>query len=388
MRLRRVAWGAALLAAAVLLGVGVGLAVRDAEPAQLWLEMPEGPLPAGVPFDVHVSADVPVTFTLRYGDVVIEEVAEVLQASLPAIAGRHVVQVDAVTAAGTATTVAREVEARVAPQLRLEAPAAVDVGDPIAVHVVRAAPGPWEAGVRSVALALDGEEMTVYAGYDGWWAVAPVPLEAPAGERALTLRAVDRVGHEWVEERRVAVRSNPRPVEMLQLAPSVLSLVTPEARVEEANALEAAFAAVSREPRWSSAFDLPIDGIDTSGFGVPRRYGVGGAVSYHQGADLAAPTGTPVRASNDGVVRVAGFFPIKGGLVVLDHGQGITSLYFHQSVLEVEVGDVVVRGDVIGQVGSTGLSTGPHLHWEVRVDGVPTDPMRWVGVRYPTEGRP
>jgi murein DD-endopeptidase MepM/ murein hydrolase activator NlpD len=386
--LRRVAWGAAVVAASVLLGVGVGLAVRDAEPPELWLEVPEGPLPAGQPFDVHVSADVPVTFTLRYGDVAIEEVAEVLQASLPAIAGRHVVQVDALTAAGAAATVAREVEARVAPRLRLEAPAAVDVGDPIAVHVVRDAPAPWEAGVRSVALALDGEALPVHGAYDGWWALAPVPLEAPAGERALTLRVVDTVGLERVEERTVLVRANPRPVQLLQLAPSVLSLVTPEARVEEATALEAAFAAVSREPRWASAFALPIDGIDTSGFGVPRRYGVGGAVSFHQGADLAAPIGTPVRASNDGVVRVAGFYPIKGGLVVLDHGQGVTSLYFHQSVLAVEVGDVVVRGDVIGQVGSTGLSTGPHLHWEVRVDGVPTDPMRWVGVRYPTEGRP
>jgi murein DD-endopeptidase MepM/ murein hydrolase activator NlpD len=386
--LRRAAWGAALVAAAVLLGVGVGLAVRDAEPAQLWLEVPAGPLPAGVPFEVHVSADVPVTFTLRYGDVAIEEVAEVLSASLPAIAGRHVVQVDAVTAAGVATTVGREVEARVAPRLRLEAPAAVDVGDPLAARVVREAPAPWEAGVRSVALALDGEALPVHAAYDGWWALAAMPLEAPVGERVLTLRVVDTVGLERVEERTVAVRANPRPVELLQLAPAVLSLVTPEARVEEANALEAAFAMVSREPRWASAFALPIDGIDTSGFGVPRRYGVGGAVSFHQGADLAAPTGTPVRATNDGVVRVAGFYPIKGGLVVLDHGQGVTSLYFHQSVLEVEVGDVVVRGDVIGQVGSTGLSTGPHLHWEVRVDGVPTDPMRWVGVRYPTEGRP
>ncbi|MDF1524330.1 MAG: hypothetical protein P1P87_16120, partial [Trueperaceae bacterium] len=188
MRLRWVAWGAALIAAAVLPGVGVGLAVRDAEPAQLWLEVSEGPLPAGVPFDVHVSADVPVTFTLRYGDVAIKEVAEVLSASLPAIAGRHVVQVDAVTAAGVASTVAREVEARAAPQLRLEAPAAVDVGDPIAAHVVRASPASWEAGVRSVALALDGQALPVHAAYDGWWSLAAMPLEAPVGERVLTLR--------------------------------------------------------------------------------------------------------------------------------------------------------------------------------------------------------
>ena len=78
-------------------------------------------------------------------------------------------------------------------------------------------------------------------------------------------------------------------------------------------------------------------------------------------------------------MRVAGFYPIKGGLVVLDHGGGVFSLYFHQSEILVEAGQRVRRGEVVGEVGSTGLSTGPHLHWEMRVAEEPTNPLEWVG---------
>ena len=79
-----------------------------------------------------------------------------------------------------------------------------------------------------------------------------------------------------------------------------------------------------------------------------------------------------------GIVQVADFYPIKGGLVAIDHGGGVTSLYFHQSKILVSVGDEVARGDVIGESGATGLVTGPHLHWEMQVLGRPSDPLSWV----------
>lgn len=388
MRRGRVAWGAALVVFAIALGLGIGWAYRDTDPPQLWLEVPDGPRAAGTPFEVLVSADVPVRFTLRYGDVSIDEVAEVLRASLLALPGRQLLQVDAEAASGLTATVAREVVALRPPSVALEAPAVLEVGDAFAVRVGAPAADPWGAELVSLALTLDGAPLRLQSAPDGRWALAVVPLEAPPGVRRLELRLVDALGGVQVLERDLLVRANPRPVELLQLSPSTLALVTPEGRELEAATLDAAFAAVPVEPRWSEPFSLPLSGRDTSGFGAPRRYGVGGNVSFHQGADLAAPAGTPVLATNDGVVRVAGFFPIKGGVVVLDHGQGVTSLYFHQSAVDVAVGDVVVRGDVVGRVGSTGLSTGPHLHWEMRVDGVPSEPLRWVGVRYPLAGRP
>jgi murein DD-endopeptidase MepM/ murein hydrolase activator NlpD len=388
VRQGRVAWGATAGVFAVALGVGVGWAFRDADPPQVFLEVGAGPYAAGAPFEVHVSADVPVRFTLTYGDVLIDEVAQVLQATLLAVPGRRVLQVDAASSAGLTTTVARELVALRPPTVAFEAPAELDVGDAFAVRVGVASTDPWGAGVRAVSLALDGAPLPLHSAPDGQWALAAVPLEASPGTRTLELRLEDTLGGVQVFERVLVVRANPRPVALLQLSPSTLAVVTPEGRELEARTLAAAFEAVPDEPRWSGPFLLPLEGRDTSGFGAPRQYGVGGNVSFHQGADLAAPTGTPILATNDGVVRVAGFYPIKGGLVVLDHGQGVTSLYFHQSAIDVTAGDVVVRGDVIGRVGSTGLSTGPHLHWEIRVDGVPTDPLRWVGVRYPLAGRP
>lgn len=388
MRLPGVAWAVAALVGALSLGVGVGLAFRDTTPPELWLDAPTGPLPAGAPFDVSVSSSKPVTFTLRYGDMVVEEIAETLHVSLLALPGRWVVQVDAVDGVGLAAMVAREIVARHPPRPQLEAPGALEAGDPLVVRLGVGAPGRFDARVDEVGLTLDGAELALRQAPDGWWALSAVPLEATPGTRLLEARVRDEF--DVVREVRhvLEVRPNPRPVELLVIPAATLAVVTPEGRTLEADALAEAFALVPPEPRWSEPFLLPIEGRDTSGFGAPRRYGVGGNVSYHLGADLAAPTGTPILATNDGVVRIAGVYPIKGGLVVLDHGQGLTSLYFHQSAIEVAVGAVVARGDTIGRVGSTGLSTGPHLHWEMRVEGVPTDPMRWVGVRYPIAGRP
>ena len=131
--------------------------------------------------------------------------------------------------------------------------------------------------------------------------------------------------------------------------------------------------------RWTKEFILPIAGHGTSGFGVPRRYVHGGNVSYHHGEDIGASAGTKIAATNDGTVLAADFYPIKGGFVAIDHGAGVMSFYFHQSKLFVEVGQEVKAGDIIGEVGTTGLSTGPHLHWEMRVHRIATDPMEWVG---------
>ena len=124
---------------------------------------------------------------------------------------------------------------------------------------------------------------------------------------------------------------------------------------------------------------MPIQGVNTSGFGSPRRYARGGNVSYHNGADIGAPQGTPILATNAGRVLVADTYPIKGGFTLIDHGAGLYSYYLHQSAIHVEAGQSVERAQHIGDVGSTGLSTGPHLHWEMRLDGNATNPLNWVG---------
>jgi murein DD-endopeptidase MepM/ murein hydrolase activator NlpD len=113
------------------------------------------------------------------------------------------------------------------------------------------------------------------------------------------------------------------------------------------------------------ALSAPVAGARmTSGYGL-RRHPINGGVRMHSGVDLAAPTGTPVRAASDGVVALAGWRGGYGLAVELDHGQTLVTRYAHLSRLAVQRGQRVRRGELIGFVGSTGRSTGPHLHYEV-----------------------
>ncbi len=116
----------------------------------------------------------------------------------------------------------------------------------------------------------------------------------------------------------------------------------------------------------------------TSGFG-PRSSPTAGASSNHPGIDIGLPEGTPIVAAHSGVVSFAGYAGGYGNYTVIDNGDGVSTCYGHQSQIIVSVGQQVQAGQVIGYVGSTGVSTGPHLHFEVRVDGEPQNPLNWFG---------
>ena len=131
------------------------------------------------------------------------------------------------------------------------------------------------------------------------------------------------------------------------------------------------------EQRWAGPMLRPTGGRRTSAFGRYRTYS-DGQRSYHTGTDLADVVGTPVAAAAAGVVRQAGWQHIFGNVVMLDHGQGVSTSYNHLSAVRVQVGDVVQAGDIVGEVGSTGQSTGPHLHWSLVVDGTAVDAEEWL----------
>lgn len=124
----------------------------------------------------------------------------------------------------------------------------------------------------------------------------------------------------------------------------------------------------------------PVDGPITSRFGVRSSpfAGEGGASEMHTGIDIAARSGTPVVATGGGTIQLAGNNGGYGLLVIVDHGRGVTSWYGHNSQLLVSPGQRVNAGDVIAEVGSTGRSTGAHVHYEVRVYGAPEDPMPYM----------
>lgn len=121
----------------------------------------------------------------------------------------------------------------------------------------------------------------------------------------------------------------------------------------------------------------PVNGYVSSPFGM-RYHPILHYMRMHTGVDFHIGYGAPIRAADSGTVIYASWMGGYGNVVMINHGRGISTLYAHQSSLAVGVGASVNRGQVIGYVGSTGLSTGPHLHFEVRVNGTPVDPMRYI----------
>ncbi len=129
---------------------------------------------------------------------------------------------------------------------------------------------------------------------------------------------------------------------------------------------------------WQEPFEAPIPGCITSPFGVTRFHNGKPTGEYHAGLDQRGAMGSPIHAVTGGLVKVVQKFTLRGGTVAIDHGQGLESIYLHMSSFAVKEGDQVKEGDVIGYVGSTGRSTGPHLHWTLYANGQAVTPLQWV----------
>jgi len=138
-----------------------------------------------------------------------------------------------------------------------------------------------------------------------------------------------------------------------------------------ATALDAALATNNDTNLPAGTWVRPAQGTVSSEYGP--RWG-----HEHEGVDIAAGSGSPVRAATDGVVKKASWYGGYGNAVIIDHGGGVQTLYGHNSSLSVQPGDRVRAGQVIAKVGSTGDSTGPHLHFEVQVDGKAINPRPWL----------
>ncbi|NJR65057.1 MAG: peptidoglycan DD-metalloendopeptidase family protein [Leptolyngbyaceae cyanobacterium CRU_2_3] len=128
--------------------------------------------------------------------------------------------------------------------------------------------------------------------------------------------------------------------------------------------------------RGTGRMGYPSDGEMTSGFGY-RMHPILGYTRFHSGVDFGVDYGSPIHAANSGVVIFAGWYGGYGQAIIIDHGKSVTTLYGHTSQLYVQEGDSIQQGQIIGAVGSSGLSTGPHLHFEVRVSGEPVDPLNY-----------
>ncbi|HEV2122850.1 MAG TPA: M23 family metallopeptidase [Chloroflexota bacterium] len=212
-------------------------------------------------------------------------------------------------------------------------------------------------------------------------AILAVAPSAPANDTAMRISARDLAGNAAEIEVALPVDAPALPRQDLRVPADLAPLATGPVATEEAAQLSRLTAAITPERQWSGAFRQPFAATyaRTTGFGDRRDY-ADGHVVYHSGYDLAAPGGTPTLASAAGSVVFTGALPQRGKTVVLDHGWGVYTIYAHLLEIQVTPGQKVAAAQPVGTVGSTGLSTGPHLHWEVRLRGVPVDPNGWIAL--------
>ncbi len=168
------------------------------------------------------------------------------------------------------------------------------------------------------------------------------------------------------------------PRDRLEVPADLLPLLDPRVRDDEDAQLAPTYARVTRPRLWDGRFLLPVEGPIITQFGEIRSYNGGPPTGHHGGVDFAAAAGRPVLAPAQGRVALVDQARLRGTMIVLDHGLGVFTTYAHLSEVDVHIGQEVQRGQPIGKVGSTGLSTGPHLHWELRVGGVLVNPLEWT----------
>jgi murein DD-endopeptidase MepM/ murein hydrolase activator NlpD len=176
----------------------------------------------------------------------------------------------------------------------------------------------------------------------------------------------------------VSVDPTDFPVEILTFTPQVAALLEPSRAVQETALMKAAYGGFTPERLWDGVFVRPSAADVSDVYGSRRSYQGGPTTGSHAGVDFGANTGAPVMAAARGRVVLAQMMPVRGNMVILDHGVGLYTGYCHLDSYSVQIGQEVQAGERIATTGATGLVTGPHLHWEVVAGGMHVDGLRWL----------
>lgn len=228
---------------------------------------------------------------------------------------------------------------------------------------------------------LFGRASVLAPGAAGLEGFVGVGVADPAGPATIEISGLDFAGHAFAYSEPITIRATSWTYDDIWLPPPDPNAPPPPPLEPEQPRLDALYATVT--PRqWELPFTIPIElggPVFVSGyFGEQRSFNGGPRTGHHGGTDIGAPMGTPVRSTNHGTMVLSELTLVRGELVVVDHGAGVLSCYGHLSERRVTAGERVRRGDIVGLVGSTGLSSGPHLHWELSVGGVLVDGLRWL----------
>ena len=228
---------------------------------------------------------------------------------------------------------------------------------------------------RLPVVAFGGKPVMVVWRNDTWLAILGIGLSIDPGDYHVDV--LELGGREQKVPFRVTAKEY--ATQQLKVAPGQVNL-SPEddARVAgETEKVKGALATFTTQAPPTLRLEQPVPGRRSSSFGLRRMFN-GESRNPHSGMDIAAPTGTPIKAPLAGRVIDIGTYFFNGNNVIIDHGQGLVTMYCHLSKIRVELGQELKRGEVLGDVGATGRVTGPHLHWGVALNGAMVDPALFL----------
>lgn len=239
-------------------------------------------------------------------------------------------------------------------------------------------------GAREVEGILNGRPLYFFPSGEKYAALAGIDLDAKAGKTVWRADVVNARGAPRKAAGSIVIRPRKSSVQRLTLPKAMVDLAPEDERraEDEAARLHVLYQTVTPERLWRGRFIRPVGGDDPGeGFGS-RRIINGEPRMPHSGVDFAAKRGDAVVAANRGRVVLLGDFFFAGRLIVIDHGLGLYTLYFHLDRADVAEGTLVERGEPIGVVGATGRATGPHLHWGAQLGPSRVDPLDLLSVAF------
>lgn len=233
-----------------------------------------------------------------------------------------------------------------------------------------------------VSVTLDGQPLDTFWSGQGYLALFSFDFGEPPGDHTIAIQ-VDNPATGTTEGQTFTVTVNQftYPREQVALPARLIPLLDSTLNEAELAKLDAVYSARTTLATWDWPFGLPVPGgVVTSRFGGNRTYNGGMFNANHTGMDFRRALGESVYATAGGRVAVAEFYDVRGNVIIIDHGHGVFSQYAHLSEFYVQPGQFVQKGQLIGAAGATGRSNGPHLHFEIIINGAPVDPLHWLSL--------